>query len=134
MTTHVNVEPGTTPRPSFSRLNHVGLVLALLLGIGDCTAVFFPTPAGEVGPPFAILVLGTLLGVLSVVGVAWAWLTRARAAVRIVAAARVISAITALPAFFVDVPAELKLGVGAFVLVTVFSVVTMLTPARGAAR
>lgn len=135
MTTHVNVEPGTTPRPTFSPLNHVGLGLALLLGLADCTAAFFPTPDGEVGPPYAILLLGTALGVITVVGAGWAWATHARSAVRVVAAARVISAITALPAFFVDVPPVVKLIAGVAVLVTVFSVVAMLTPARrGGAR
>lgn len=43
---------------------------------------------------------------------------------------RIISTITALPAFFVDVPAWLKVVVGLFVLLTVAVVAMLLTPAH----
>ncbi|MGI8899954.1 MAG: hypothetical protein ACR2HA_03335 [Nocardioides sp.] len=118
------------PNAGLSRLNKVGLVLAAVLGLSDIVGSFSPTPEGEVGPPQAILVLGGLLGVVTVVGVVWAFRSASRTAVRIVAAARIISAITALPAFFVDVPAWLKLVVGLLMLVTVACVVMILTPAR----
>ena len=38
--------------------------------------------------------------------------------------------LTALPAFFVDVPAFIKLAVTALVVLTVVSLVLMLSPAR----
>ncbi|MGA8209129.1 MAG: hypothetical protein WB798_03130 [Nocardioidaceae bacterium] len=113
-----------------TRLNKSGLVLALLLGLADIGAVFNPTPDGEVGPPMAILVLDSVLGLVTVAGVGYALARRSRGAVRIVAAARVVSAVTALPAFFVGVPAWLEAMVGVFVLLTVASVVMMLAPAR----
>ena len=118
------------PNAGLSRLNKAGLVLAAVLGLIDIVSAFSSTPEGEVGPPQAILVLGGLLGVVTVIGVVWAFSSASRNAVRIVAAARVISAITALPAFFVDVPAWLKLAVGLLLLVTVACVVMILTPAR----
>ena len=115
---------------TFSKLNKAGLVLAFLLGLADMTAPFTPTPDGEVGPPFAILVLDAVLGLITVVAVVVAWRTARRGAVRIAAGARIISMITALPAFFVDVPAALQAVVGVFVVLTIACVAMMLTPSR----
>jgi hypothetical protein len=113
-----------------SRLNKTGLVLAFLLGLVDLTAPFQPTPDGEVGPPYAIQLLAGVLGLITVVAVVMAWRTGRRGPVRIAAGARVISMITALPAFFVDVPAALQAVVGLAVVLTIACVVMMLTPAR----
>lgn len=118
-----------TPAP-FTTVNKAGLWLAGLLGVLDTAAILGPTPEGEEGPPFGILVLDSLLGVVTIVAVVWALRRGSRGAVRVTAAARIVSAITALPAFFVDVPTPLKLAVGIFVLVTVVTVVMILTPAR----
>ena len=107
-----------------------GLVLAALLGLADVVSAFFPTPEGEVGPPLPIVVLGGLLGVATLAAVAAAWRTGQRGMLRIIAATRVLSAISALPAFFVDIPAALKLVVAVGVVLTVVCVVLVLTPAR----
>ena len=113
--------------------NSVGLVIAALLAVGDVVSAFFPTPDGVIGPPLPIVVLGGLLGVATLVAVVVAWRTGRRGALRIVAGTRVLSAITALPAFFVDVPALVKLLVAVVVVLTVVSVVLVLAPARRAA-
>jgi hypothetical protein len=107
-----------------------GLVIAALLGVADVVSAFFPTPDGEVGPPLPIVLLGGLLGIATLGAVAVAWRTGKRGALRIVAGTRVLSAITALPAFFVDVPAPLKLVVAVAVVLTVVCVVLVLSPAR----
>lgn len=107
-----------------------GLVIAGLLSLGNVTSVFFPTPEGQEGPPFAVLVLGTILGVVGLVAVVVAWRTGNQAAFRVAAGALVITAITALPAFFVDVPAGLKLLVAVSIAVTVLSIVLMFSSAR----
>jgi hypothetical protein len=120
----------TTPTLPLSKVNKAGLVLALLLGLADMASPFQPTPDGEVGPPFAILLLGGVLGLITVVAVVVGWRTGRRGAIRIAAGARIISVITALPAFFVDVPAFLKVLVGIVVLLTVATVTMMLTPTR----
>jgi hypothetical protein len=120
----------TAPAPPLSKVNKAGLVLAFLLGLADMSAPFQPTPDGEVGPPFAILLLGGVLGLITVVAVVIAWRTSRRGPIRIAAGARIISVITALPAFFVDVPASVKVLVGIFVLLTVATVTMMLAPAR----
>jgi hypothetical protein len=113
-----------------STKNKVGLVIAGLLGLGDIPAALMPTPDGEVGPPYAILVLGSILGVVTVVAVVIGWTKASRGAIRVAAGARIVSVLTALPAFFVDVPWFIKLLVTAAVVLTAVSVVLMLSPAR----
>ncbi len=110
--------------------NKVGLAIAGLLGLSDLPAFLEKTPDGEVGPPFGILVVGSICGLVTVVAVIVAWAKANRGAIRVAAGARVISMLTALPAFFVDVPAFIKLLVTAFVILTVVSLVLMLSPAR----
>ena len=46
------------------------------------------------------------------------------------AGAVILNMLTSLPAFFVDVPAWLKLLVGVSVLISITSVVLMFSPAR----
>jgi hypothetical protein len=108
----------------------VGLVLAALLGVGDVISAFFPTPDGQVGPPLAIVLLGGVLGLATLAAVVVAWRTGRRGALRVIAATRVLSAISALPAFFVDIPPAIKLLAAIAVVLTVVCVVLVLTPAR----
>ena len=115
-----------------STKNKVGLVIAGLLGLVDVPSFLQKTPEGEVGPPFGILVLGSICGVVTVIAVVIAWVKSSRGAVRVAAGARIVSMLTALPAFFVDVPWFIKLLVTAFVILTVVSTVLMLSPARQA--
>jgi hypothetical protein len=111
----------------------VGLVLAAVLGVGDVISAFFPTPDGQVGPPLAIVLLGGVLGLATLAAVVVAWRTGRRGALRVIAATRVLSAISALPAFFVDIPPAIKLLAAIAVVLTVVCVVLVLAPARRAA-
>ncbi len=113
-----------------STKNKVGLSLAALLGIADLPSVLMPTPDGEVGPPYAILVLGSICGLVTLVAVVIAWRNANRGAIRVAAGARIVSLLGALPAFFVDVPWFIKVLVTVFTIVTVVSLVLMLSPAR----
>jgi hypothetical protein len=118
----------------FSVANKAGFVLALLLAVLDVGSVLNPTPEGEVGPPLAILAVGALLGLITIVAVAFGWSRGSRGAVRAAAAARILSALLALPAFAVaEVPPVLKALAGAFVLATILAVALMLKPTRGSA-
>jgi hypothetical protein len=116
-----------------STRTRVGLALAALLGVADVVSAFFPTPDGEVGPPLPIVLLGGVIGLATLAAVVVGWRSGGRGALRIVAGTRVLSAITALPAFFVDVPAWLKLVVAVAVVLTVVCVVLVLSPARQSA-
>jgi hypothetical protein len=113
-----------------STKNKVGLVLAGLLGLADVPSVLTPTPDGEVGPPFAILILGTICGVVTLIAVFIGWRNANRGAIRVAAGARIVSLLGALPAFFVDVPWFIKVLVTVATILTVASVVLMLSPAR----
>jgi hypothetical protein len=113
-----------------STKNKVGLVIAGLLGLADIPSFLQKTPEGEVGPPYGILILGTICGVITVIAVVIAWTKANRGAIRVAAGARIVSMLTALPAFFVDVPAGIKILVTVAVVLTVISVVLMLSPAR----
>lgn len=129
----------TSPSPAtpsealvtFSTRNKVGFVLAILFSAPNLLGPLFPTPEGEVGPPLLVLALGAVLGLVTIAAVVLGWARRNRAAVRVAAAAIIVSAITALPAFFAPgVPAGLRVIAAVSVLLAIVTVVLMLTPAR----
>jgi hypothetical protein len=125
----------TGTRPALSRLNRIGLVLAGLLGLTDVLSIpTTPAPgAGEEGPPVEVLIAATVLGVITLVAVVWAWRTGSRVAARIVAGSRILSAVTALPAFFVEGVPPLLVGLAAAgVLVTIITVGLVLSRPRPA--
>ncbi len=107
----------------------VGLVIAGLINLGNIPSVFTPTPDGEVGPPYAVLLLASVLGVIGLVATVLAWRGN-NAALRVAAGALVINVLTSLPAFFVDVPAFIKALVALSVVVTMIALVLMFSPAR----
>jgi len=113
-----------------SKRQKVGLVLAGIYSAANIPSVLFPTPDGSEGPPIGILVIGSVLGVVGLVAVIVAWRTGNRAALRAAAGAIIVVTLTALPAFFVDVPAGIKLLVGVSVLFTIAAVVLMFSPGR----
>lgn len=119
-----------TAAPPWTTRNRVGLVLAGLYGLGNIPSVAASTPEGVVGPGLQIIVADSVLGLAAVVAVIVAWVRRSRTAARLAAGAMVIITITALPGFFVDVPAPVKLLVAGSVLVTAVAVILILTPAR----
>jgi len=105
----------------------IGLALAMLLSVTAIPSVLAPTPNGEEGPPMVILVLNSVLGLIGAVAVVLAWRGN-RAALRILAATLIISAISSLPAFFVDLPVGLVVAAGAGVVVTIVAVLLMFAP------
>jgi hypothetical protein len=120
-------------RASLSTKNKVGLVIAVLLALGDVAGMFAnPQPApGEQGPPTAVLVAGGILGIVAVVAAVYTWRTGNRIGSRVVAATRILAAITALPAFFVSgVPAGLVALAAGGVILTVITVWLVLSPPR----
>lgn len=112
---------------TISKPQKTGVALGALLSLISVPGVLAPTPEGETGPPFTILVVGTALGLIGLVAAAMAW-RGGRGAMRVLAGAIIISSLTAVPAFFVDVPALVKLAVGISVLVSVVAVILMFAP------
>ncbi len=102
-----------------------GLVILGLLSLADVATL--PLTDGE-HPPYPIAALAALLGVVSLVLVVQAFRDPSRS-LRLLVGLRVLSAVTALPAFFVDdVPAAAQAIAGAIVVLTVVGV---LLAARG---
>jgi hypothetical protein len=114
--------------PTITR-QRVGLALAGLLSVLSIPSVLVDTGSSD-APPTAILVLGSILGVIGVIAVIVAWPSGNRAAIRVVAGALILNLLTSLPAFFVDVPPAVKLLTGLGVLVTVVAVGLMFSTVR----
>lgn len=102
------------------RPRQIGLVLLGLLSLGDLAAPLLTD--GET-PPYAIAALVSVLGLASLVLVVKA-LRNPAGPVRLLIGLRVLSALTAVPAFLIDdVPAAAK---GAAVLAVVLTAVGVL--------
>lgn len=108
----------------------IGLALAIFLSVANIASIASPTPEGETGPPFIVLAVGALLGLVGIAGSVASWRSGNRKLLRVVAGAVIVMALLAIPAFFVDVPAALKALVGVSTLLTIAAVVLMLS-ARG---
>ncbi len=108
----------------------VGIAIAGVYSLTNIPGFLFSGPApGEEGPPMAILVIGSILGVIGLVAAVMAWRGN-RVALRVAAGAIIVITLTGLPAFFVDVPMAIKALVGFSVLLTVVAVVLMFSTAR----
>lgn len=113
-----------------STRQRIGLALSIFLSVGNIASVLTPTPEGETGPPYVVLVVGALLGLVGAVGSVIGWRTGNRTVLRIVAGCIVVMALLAAPAFFVPVPAALKALVGLVVLLTVGALILILSGRR----
>ena len=107
----------------------VGLALAGLYSLSNIPGFLTAPDPGVEGPPMAILVIGSVLGVIGLVASVMAWRGN-RVALRVAAGAMIVITLTGLPAFFVDVPMAIKALVGFSVLLTVLAVVLMFSADR----
>ena len=123
----------TTRHTGIGTRQKVGLVLAGLMSAANIPSVLFPTDEGEVGPPMAVLVAGSILGIVGLAAAVAAWRGNPVAA-RIAAGALIIMALTALPAFFVDgVPTLVRILAAVSVLLTVVAVYLIFAAPRRSA-
>jgi hypothetical protein len=120
----------TTATTGWTTKNKVGLGLAIFYGVTNIPSFMEATDSGETGPPMSIMIVCSILGVVAVVAGIVAWRNRSRSAARLTAASTIIVTLTSLPAFFVDVPAFVKILVAVGVLLTVAIVVLMFSPAK----
>jgi hypothetical protein len=110
-----------------SRTFRAGLILFGLLSIGDLAG---PLLTDGEHPPMSIALIGAVLGLISLVLVVLAWRGERRAVVPLIVL-RVLSAASALPAFFLgDVPAAALVAAGVTVVLAVAGTVLVLLPAR----
>jgi hypothetical protein len=122
----------TATRPAINTKQKIGLFLCGLYSLANIPSFLEAPPDGEEGPPMAILVVGTLLGVIGLVATVMAWRGN-RVALRVAAGSIIIVTLTGLPAFFVDVPMFVKALVGVSVVLTVATVVLMFSGDRRSA-
>jgi hypothetical protein len=118
-----------SPTARLTRRNKIGLILAIVLGLGDLPSVLLAPSGDDVGPPMPVLILATLCGVVTVVSAWFAWRTVSRPAIRLIAGSRILSAITSLPAFFVGPPVGLLIVAAVGVIITIIAIVLLLAPA-----
>ena len=110
-----------------SRTFKTGLVLLGVLSLADIAGVL--TTDGE-HPPMSIAIASAVIGLISLALVVAAWRGARRAVVPLVVL-RVLSALSAVPAFFVtDVPGAALVAAGAGIGLTVLGLALVLTPAR----
>ena len=109
---------------ALSTKNKAGLALAGLLGALDVASYFLsPEPGpGVVGPPKAILVLDLALGIITLIAVVLAFRSASKTLIGTTVIARILSALSAVPAYFVGVPTNVVILVTAFIAATLLSV------------
>jgi hypothetical protein len=106
----------------------IGLAICALLGVIDIVSL--GGLGADDGPPVAIVLLGAVLGVITLVGARMAWRGVPKGATAVIAS-RVISALTALPAFFVDdVPGWVGPFVAVFLVLTIAGVGLLVAALR----
>jgi|GEM_PF-2694486 len=100
-------------RNDFSRRNKVGLVIATVLAIIDLALY---------GADLEVFLTSTLMGVVTIVAVILLWRRGSRAALRGVAASRIVSGAVAIPVFFDGSGPGLVVFAALFVVGTVVAV------------
>jgi hypothetical protein len=110
-----------------SALYRSGIVLLGVLSVIDLAA---PLYTDGQHPPMFIALIGSALGLISIVLAVLAWRGRTAAAIGL-SVVRVLSALTAVPAFYVGgVPAPIMAVAGSFIVLTVVGVVLTLSGLR----
>jgi hypothetical protein len=110
-----------------SALYRSGIVLLGVLSVLDLAA---PLYTDGQHPPMFIALIGSALGLISIVLAVLAWRGRPGAAIGL-SVVRVLSALTAVPAFWeAGVPAPIMAVAGGFIVLTVVGVVLTLAGLR----
>lgn len=110
-----------------SHTYRAGLAVLGVLSVGDLVA---PLLTDGQTPPMSIALIGAALGLLSLILVVLAWRGRVAAAVGVVVL-RLLSALTAVPAFLFDgVPKVAMVLAGIAITLTVIGTVLVLTGLR----
>ena len=117
----------------YSARQKAGFVLAAVVALVNIPGAFIPTSDSDQGPnpgpPVAVLVGALVLGLVVVGLLLWAWRTGRRGPVRAAAVLLAITALTALPAFFIaGIAAWIRLFAGLYVLGAIASIVLLFSP------
>lgn len=110
--------PNTTVR--------AGLALSAIIGLGNIPFLLPGIDWGAEEPPYAMLVLATVIGMVSVVCAVMAWNTGNRRMIRLNAAALIVNAVLVVPGLFVDTTAAIRVITAVIIVATVAAVVLMM--------
>lgn len=109
----------------------IGFWLAVALSLVDLAGPLIPTPPDAEGPPLEVVVFSAAMGLVTLVAAVLVARSGSRAALRVMAVARILSGLTALPAFFVSgVPAVFVVWGSATVVLTIVAVVLLMSRPR----
>jgi hypothetical protein len=134
--TIVSIQAKTASTATDSALttkNRVGLGLAALLGLNGTLVSPFVLAGSDdgpnsSGPPLPVILVGVVLGLITLLAVVYTWRTGNRGGARVIAAARIIAALLAVPAFFVsNVAPGLVVLASSVMVVTVVTIVLVLS-------
>jgi hypothetical protein len=115
---------------AWSTKNKIGIGLAVLYAVVNIPSAAVPTPDSDAGPPMAILIVCSILGVVALASAIIAWRKGSRPAARLAAGSLIVITLTSLPALFVDVPAGIKALVSVGVVLTIAIVVLLFSPPK----
>ncbi|TCM39616.1 hypothetical protein [Kribbella sp. VKM Ac-2568] len=110
-----------------SRTFRAGLIVFGVLSVGDLAG---PLLTDGEHPPMSVALIGSALGLISLVLVVLAWRGARRAVVPLIVL-RLLSGLSAVPAFFAgDVPAAAMVAAGVTIALSVIGTALLLVPAR----
>ncbi len=111
-----------------------GLALSAVIGLSNLPFLFLDIDWGANEPPFALLLLNSAIGMVSVVCAIVAWNSGNRKAIRINAAALIINALMVLPGLFIDTTAFITVISAVVVVATLVAVVVTMRRERTPVR
>ncbi len=111
------------PNQLISTTVRTGLALSAIIGLGNLPFVFLDIDWGADEPPFAMLLLAAVIGMVSVVCAALAWNAGNRRLIRLNAAALIVNAVMVVPGLFVDTTATIRVTTAVIIVATVAAVV-----------
>lgn len=116
---------------ALSAPRRAGHIVGIVMSALNVVSSALPTDPTQPGPPMPVIAFGVGVGIVSILLLVWSWRADARWPRRAAAVLMILAALTAVPAFLVEgVPALLRLIAGAFVLLTVATVVLLFYPER----
>ena len=131
MTIHSTRTTGAPARrPATTLRQKAGLVLSALFALINLPSALFPTPDGDEGPPFSVLLVDTVLSAVALIAIVWVWRTGSTNAKRVLAASLIVVVLTALPGLFVGIPALLKTAIGAVTVLVLVALVLVFSGDR----
>ena len=109
----------------------VGFWLAVVLGVVDLASLLIPTEPDGQGPPLSVTIFSAVMGLVTVAAAVVVARSGNRTALRVMAVARILSGLTAVPAFFEPDVGPVFVAFGAAVVVlTVIAVVLLMSRPR----